>query len=162
MRPIAAASLLAFLTGCAHSPAGALASADAVAAARAGITAQHEAWREAIIGGDSPRLANLFTEDGMVLGLDGSVAKGRPELQKLFADFLKTTKYLSGGITIEALDLQGELAIEIAAFGWDRSLAGGAPTGVQKGHALAVWQHLADGPWLLRAWSAKYDPPPRQ
>jgi uncharacterized protein (TIGR02246 family) len=130
------------------------------ASARSGITAQHEAWRDAIIAGDAGRLTRLFTEDGVLLGLNGSVSKGRAEIQKVLEDSLRHAKYLSGGFTIETLDVQGNLAIEIAGFAWDRSLDGGPPTGPQKGHALAVWQLQPDGHWLLRAWSAKYDPKP--
>lgn len=97
----------------------------------------------------------------MLLGLDGSIAKGRSQIEGVLRDALRRSKYLNGGFAIEQLDLQGPLAIEIARFEWDRSLDGGAPTGLQKGHALAVWQRGADGRWLLRAWSAKYDPPPK-
>jgi len=145
------------LTGCAHAPTSAPAAATD-SSARAGITAQHEVWRDAIIAGDAARLARLFTDDGVLLGLNGSVSKGRGEIQKVLEDSLRHAKYLSGGFTIETLDLQNNLAIEIVGFTWDRSLDGGPPTGPQKGHALAVWQLQADGQWLLRAWSAKYDP----
>jgi uncharacterized protein (TIGR02246 family) len=151
--------LLGFLAfgACAHDAASPAAQAT-VASARAGITAQHEAWREAIIAGDAARLARLFTEDGVLLSLNGSVARGRTEVQKVLEDFLRHAKYLSGGFTTDTLDLQGDLAIEVAAFTWDRSLDGGPPTGPQKGHAMAVWHRQPDGSWLIRAWSAKYDP----
>jgi uncharacterized protein (TIGR02246 family) len=145
------------VAGCAHGPTPDSA-APTDAAARAGITAQHEAWREAIIAGDAARLARLFTDDGVLLSLNGSVAKGRGEVQKVLEDTVRHARYLSGGFTIETVDLQGDLAIEIAAFTWDRSLDGGPPTRPQKGHALAVWHRQPDGTWLLRAWSAKYDP----
>jgi len=145
------------LTGCAHDPTSAPAAATD-SSARAGITAQHEVWRDAIIAGEAARLARLFTDDGVLLGLTGSVSKGRAEIQKVLEDSLRHAKYLSGGFTIETLDLQNNLAIEIVGFTWDRSLDGGPPTGPQKGHALAVWQLRPDGQWLLRAWSAKYDP----
>jgi len=114
--------------------------------------------QDAIIAGEAARLARLFTDDGVLLGLTGSVSKGRAEIQKVLEDSLRHAKYLSGGFTIETLDLQNNLAIEIVGFTWDRSLDGGPPTGPQKGHALAVWQLRPDGQWLLRAWSAKYDP----
>jgi uncharacterized protein (TIGR02246 family) len=145
------------LAACAHDAASASAAATE-ASARAGITAQHEAWREAILAGDPARLARLFTEDGVLLSLNGSVAKGRTEVQQVLEEFLRHAKYLSGGFTIDTLDVQGDLAIEIAAFTWDRSLDGAPPTGSQKGHAMAVWHRQPDGTWLIRAWSAKYDP----
>jgi uncharacterized protein (TIGR02246 family) len=151
--------LLLGLGACAHDTTSASPVATD-ASTRAGITAQHEAWREAIIAGDSDRLTRLFTEDGVLLSLDGSVAKGRTEVQHVLAESLRHAKYLSGGFTTQALDLQGDLAIEIAAFTWDRSLDGGPPTGPQKGHAMAVWHRQPDGTWLIRAWSAKYDPKP--
>ena len=148
--------LFSFLVACAHP--GATASPSTEAEARTGITAQHAAWRDAIIAGDAGRLSSLFTEDGVLLSLNGSVSKGRAEIQKVLEESLRHAKYLSGGFTIQTLDLQGDLAIEVAEFSWDRSLDGGPPTGLQKGHAMAVWQHRPDGSWLLRAWSAKYDP----
>jgi uncharacterized protein (TIGR02246 family) len=156
MRLKEALCCVVLLAGCAHS--GGTVSTPTDADARAGITAQHEAWRDAIIAGDSARLAGLFAPDGVNLGLDGKVARGRAEIQAVLANFLAHAKYLSGGFTIENLDVQGDLAIEIAGFTWDRSIDGGPPTGPQKGHALAVWQRQTDGTWLLRAWSAKYDP----
>jgi len=146
------------LAACAHDPASSPAVTEA--SARAGITAQHEAWREAIIAGDPTRLARLFTEDGVLLSLNGSVAKGRIEIQQVLEESFRHAKYLSGGFTIDTLDLQGGLAVEVAAFTWDRSLDGKPPTGPQKGHAMAVWHHQPDGAWLIRAWSAKYDPKP--
>lgn len=151
--------LLLGLAACAHDPASP-SPAVTEASARAGITAQHETWRDAIIAGDPTRLARLFTEDGVLLSLNGSVAKGRIEIQQVLEESLRHAKYLSGGFTIDALDLQGNLAVEVAAFTWDRSLDGKPPTGPQKGHALAVWHHQPDGAWLIRAWSAKYDPKP--
>jgi len=141
------------LAGCAHD---AVPATDADA--RAGITAQHEVWRQAIIAGDSPRLAALFTPDGMLLALNGTVAQGRPELQAVFDDAAKHARYLDGGFQVQRLEVQGDVAIEIVQFTWNRSLDGGPPTGPQKGHALALWQRQPDGTWLLRAWSAKYDP----
>ena len=86
------------------------------------------------------------------------MSKGRAEIQKTLEGTFQHAKYLSGGFTIQTLDVQGDIAIEIAEFSWDRSLDGGPPTGLQKGHAMAVWQRRSDGVWLLRAWSAKYDP----
>lgn len=147
------------LAACAHDPAPPSAAVSD-ASARAGITVQHEAWREAIIAGDPARLARLFSDDGLLLSLNGSVAKGRSEVQQVLEQSLRHAKYLSGGFTIDALSLQGDLAIEVAAFTWDRSLDGGPPTGPQKGHAMAVWHRQADGAWLIQAWSAKYDPKP--
>jgi uncharacterized protein (TIGR02246 family) len=155
-----AAMMIAFVAGCAHSAPATLDQRD-LDAARAGIGAQHDAWRDAIIAGDAAALAALFVEDGVLLALDGSVAKGRSEVERQLRDALRRSRYLRGGIQIEQLDLRGELAIEIARFEWDRSLDGGPPTGLQKGHAMAVWQRNRDGRWLLRAWSAKYDPQPR-
>lgn len=76
----------------------------------------------------------------------------------VFDDAAKHARYLDGGIQVQKLEIQGDMAIVIAEFTWNRSLDGGPPTGPQKGHALAVWQRQADGTWLLRAWSAKYDP----
>jgi uncharacterized protein (TIGR02246 family) len=147
------------LAACAHDTATP-SPAVTDASARAGITAQYDAWREAIIAGDSARLTRLFTEDGVLLGLNGSVAKGRSEIQQVLEESLRHAKYLSGGFTIDTLDLQGALAVEVAAFTWDRSIDGKPPTGPQKGHAMAVWHHQPDGAWLIRAWSAKYDPKP--
>jgi len=155
MRPQAVCCLL-LLAACAHGSASG--SAVTEESARAGISAQHEAWRQAIIAGDSPRLAALFTPDGLLLGLDGMVAQGRPEIQRVFEAFAKHARYLEGGIQVQKLDLQEDVAVEIAEFTWNRSLDGGPPTGPQKGHALAVWQRQPDGTWLLRAWSAMYDP----
>jgi ketosteroid isomerase-like protein len=86
------------------------------------------------------------------------VAQGRPELQRVFDDAAKHARYLDGGFGIQKLEVEGDMAIEIVEFTWNRSLDGGPPTGPQKGHALAIWQRQPDGTWLLRAWSAKYDP----
>jgi len=144
------------LAACAHG--GASSPAVTEENARAGISAQHEVWRQAIIAGDSARLAGLFTPEGMILALNGTVAQGRPELQRVFDDAAKHSRYLDGGFDIQKLDVQGDMAIEIVEFTWNRSFDGGPPTGPQKGHALAVWQRQSDGTWLLRAWSAKYDP----
>jgi len=148
--------LLLFLVACAHP--GGTAAPSTEAEVRNAITVQHAAWREAIIAGDAGRLTSLFAEDGVLLSLNGSVARGRAEIQKVLEESLGHAKYLSGGFTIQTLDLQGDIAIEIAEFSWDRSLDGGPPTGLQKGHAMVVWQHRPHGSWLLRAWSAKYDP----
>ena len=154
LHPVVACVVL--LAGCAHNAASGSSPTDAEA--RAGIAAQHEVWRQAIIAGDSARLASLFTPDGMLLALNGTVAQGRNELQGVFDDAAKHARYLDGGIQVQKLEIQGDMAIVIAEFTWNRSLDGGSPTGPQKGHALAVWQRQADGTWLLRAWSAKYDP----
>jgi uncharacterized protein (TIGR02246 family) len=151
-----AVGCLLLLVACAHGSASGPAVTEE--SARAAISAQHEVWRQAIIAGDSARLASLFTPDGMILALNGTVAQGRPEVQRVFEDTAKHAKYLDGGIQVQKLDVQGDTAVEIAEFTWNRSLDGGPPTGPQKGHALAVWQRQSDGSWLLRAWSAKYDP----
>jgi len=144
------------LAACAHGSASGPAVTEE--SARAGIGAQHEVWRQAIIAADSARLASLFTPDGMILALNGTVAQGPAELQRVFEDTAKHARYLGGGFVIQKLTVQGDMAIEIVEFTWNRSLDGGPPTGPQKGHALAVWQRQPDGTWLLRAWSAKYDP----
>jgi ketosteroid isomerase-like protein len=99
----------AILAACAHS-AATPASQSEMESARAGVAAQHQAWRDAIIAGDSGALASLFAEDGMLLGVDGSVVKGRSQIEGVLRDTLRRSKYLSGGFAIEQLDLQGPLA----------------------------------------------------
>jgi uncharacterized protein (TIGR02246 family) len=152
-------SLLFLVYGaCAHSESTVRGRREAEPSFRAAIQAQHEAWRAAVMAGDASALASLFVEDGVLLGFGGSLLQGRTKIEEGVRGALQKARYLGGGFTIEALDLQGNLAIEVVAFEWDRSLEGGPPTGLQKGHALAVWQRTADGRWLLRAWSPKWDP----
>ena len=93
-----ALALVSLLLACAHS--GATVPSGTEVDARSGITAQHTAWQEAIIAGDAARLSSLFTEDGVLLSLNGTVSKGRTEIQKVLEESLRHAKYLNGGFTI--------------------------------------------------------------
>jgi uncharacterized protein (TIGR02246 family) len=155
------------LLGCSHAASEVTSGAEArstgtmhesEAAVRAAIEAQHEAWRAAITQGDATAVARLFTDDAVLLAPDGTLAKTRPAVETKLRQILSQTKYLSGGFTVESLDVEGDQAIEVAGFAWVRKMGDAAPTPLQKGHALGVWKRGADGTWRIRAFSPKYDP----
>src|SRR5919109_3305604 len=93
MRSIVITASTAIVAACAHSAATPMSQSE-IESARAGVAAQHQAWRDAIIAGDSSALASLFAEDGMLLGLDGSIAKGRSQIEGVLRDALRRSKYL--------------------------------------------------------------------
>lgn len=124
---------------------------------RAEIAANNAEFARAIKAKDTAALTHLFTEDGLLISPGGGFVKGWAALEPLWVDRLSKATFLDGGITTEALEIRGDIAVEAARFAWTIQRGDAAPV-ARTGRALTVWQRGADGRWRMLADHPEYDP----
>jgi ketosteroid isomerase-like protein len=136
------------LTGCAAKSAGPISESDR--------TAMHSAvdgFTKAILAGDLATAASKWSEDATALPPNGAEVHGRPEIQKLFAGFGKTTAFTQN---VVETDGRGDLAYSHITFGITFTPPGATASATDKGKGILVWGKQADGTWLVKkgAWNS--------
>lgn len=105
-------------------------------------------WIEGWEKGDAVMVAAIFTEDGMWLGSNGKIHKGRQQiLERLKAGI----KYVGPGVkitvTTTGLWVDGETAYETGKYVYKFQMDGKPAT--DEGRYATIWKRQKDGSWKL-------------
>lgn len=130
-------------TGCAREAAP---SSIAHAADSAAIAAASRAFSDAYVGGDTARLADLYTDDALVLP-PGQTVQGRGAIQRYFGPGPRRVN-LAHAMTSERLDVQGDIATDVGE--WSNTWRiGDEDAQTASGRYLVVWRRGPDGRWRM-------------
>lgn len=135
------------LTGCGASSA-ALTDTD-----RTAITTTLEAFPKAILAGDFKAAAALWTEDAIAMPPHAAEARGRADIEKLFASFGKTTAFTQNIVETQG---RGDLAYSRLTFAVTFTPAGSTAAISDRGKVLVVLARQTDGSWRTAraAWNS--------
>ena len=78
--------------------------------------AVNKAFAAAMVKADAAAVANLYTEDGQLLFMDGKTYKGRKQLQELFVGYFKENKIKSMTVASEESDMLGDAILDIGRY----------------------------------------------
>jgi uncharacterized protein (TIGR02246 family) len=116
-------------------------------AIRTAIEKQGAAFAAALSRGDAKAIAAMYTEDAIAMPPDAEMVRGRPAIEKLWADAL-ASGIKTIAFTVVDVQSSGEFAVETG-----RAVLGvqpaGQPATSQTGKYVVVWQRGADGQWRL-------------
>ncbi|MCA9736400.1 MAG: DUF4440 domain-containing protein [Gemmatimonadota bacterium] len=130
-------------SGCGRGPAP---SSTDPAADSAAIVAASRAFSDAYVDGDTARLAELYTEDALVLP-PGRTVQGRAAIQRYFGPGPRRAN-LAHAMTSERLDVQGDLATDVGE--WSNTWRiGEEEAQTASGRYLVVWRRGPDGRWRM-------------
>ena len=135
-----AAVCVLVLTGCGASSA-AISESD-----RGAIRSAVDDFTKVILSGDFAAAAAHWAEDGTALPPHAALVQGRPEIQKLFAGFGKTTAFKQD---VLETDGRGDLAYSRIAFDVTFTPPGATTSITDKGKGILVWGKQSDGTWLV-------------
>ena len=134
-------------TGCAAS-SGAITDSD-----RSAIDKTVQAFSVAVLKGDFPTAAALWTEDGWILPPHAPAVHGRAEIAKFFSGFGKTTKLVE-----KVIESDGRGDVAYAHFTFDATFTPPGATAPisDKGKGLLAMSKQSDGSWLTTraAWNS--------
>ncbi|HEX9127565.1 MAG TPA: SgcJ/EcaC family oxidoreductase [Gemmatimonadaceae bacterium] len=138
---------IAAVTGCAAS-SGAISESD-----RTAIQSAVDTWTKAILSGDFAAGASLWSTDATALPPHSPAVHGRPDIQKFFAGFGKTTAFTE---KVLETDGRGDLAYSLVTFDATFTPPGATAAITDKGKVLLVWNKQSDGKWLVArgAWNS--------
>jgi uncharacterized protein (TIGR02246 family) len=126
--------------------------ADAQTAIDAGNAAYIATWQH----GDAHGFAALFTENAASINDDGTITRGRANIEagrkKLFA----AQALVKGTITTEDLVVEDDLAYEMGNYSFTLQAPNKAPA-IYTGRYLTIWQRQLDGTWLIKTDSGLSD-----
>ena len=110
-----------------------------------------------VLAADWPRLANSYTEDGILLPPNAPVVQGRAAIQKFFGGFPKITAFRQSVVEIEG---PGDPAYVRGTYEMTMLPPGAKEPLKDTGKILAVRRRQPDGSWLVSrvAWNSDLAP----
>jgi uncharacterized protein (TIGR02246 family) len=117
----------------------------AVRAAVDSITAVFVATMNAGKFGD---VAVLYAEDAMVLPAESPAVKGRAAI-KTYWEGLAAVKATDLKLTLEELEVHGDVAIEYGTYSFNLTPPGAAAAVADNGKYIVVWKRQSDGSWQM-------------
>ena len=135
------------LTGCGASSGG-ISEAD-----RTAMRSAVDDFTKSVLNGDFAAAAGHWAQDATALPPHLGAAHGRPEIQKLFAGFGKTTAFKQD---VLETDGRGDLAYSRMTFAVTFTPSGATSSITDKGKGILVWRKQGDGKWLVTtgAWNS--------
>lgn len=131
-------------------PAAAPAAAESkeLAAVRRAIDQGNAQWSEGWLKGDAAKVAALFAADGVQLGGNGKVIKGRQAIQeRQKAAMQGADPGVKVTVTTTTIWLDGDTAYETGKYKYEYTEKG--KPGVDEGQYVTVWKRQKDGSWKL-------------
>lgn len=107
----------------------------------------NKAFAEAMVKGDIPTLAKLYTEDGQLLFFKGSTFKGREAITGFMTAFLKDNQVKAMTITSEETHAMGAYLLDTGHY--EMTTVSGGKEESSKGRYLQVLAKGKDGKWRL-------------
>lgn len=126
-----------------------MATATEMEALSTAITSVRNAFVEAYQAGDAAALAALFTEDGMRLGPNEPMVKGRAAIEESLSQLFAGAA--SAALTVEPVDEGGggNFGYEIGTYKVKVEMKGEAPPIEDQGKYVVLVKQTADGSWKL-------------
>ena len=132
----------------AAAEANAPAAVDAAAEERA-IRGQVAQWVERVKAKDAAAIAQFYTEDGAVMPPNMAIGKGRPAIQKVWADMMATPGFdLTFAPEQIVISASGDMALDRGTYRLTVSPAGTPQT--DTGKYVVVWRKVG-GEWKAAA-----------
>ena len=141
-RILAAAAAISLL---ATAAAGQTAGTDDATAA---IEERNTAFEQAVNSGDSAALADLYTEDAIILPPDAAQAQGRDAIAGFWGG-AKEQGLKDLDLTTVELEAMDDTAVETGTFTATAPAAEGGGEAEISGKYLVVWKRGDDGTWRL-------------
>jgi uncharacterized protein (TIGR02246 family) len=136
-----------FATALSLASLAAVAQAPKPDPARAYIEKQATAFSEAFAKGDFKTLANMYTEDAILMPPDGEMVKGRPAIEAFWKGAQQSG--LTGAqLTVVEVTSSGDQATEVGTAVLTLKPAN-QPEAKQNGKYLVMWKRQPDGTWKL-------------
>ncbi len=161
MRRLAPGLVAALVFALCGSGPGSAAAADppeAGAADRAAIAAASRAFSDAYVRNDSRAIAELYTEDAVLLPPGGEF-RGREAAARYFA-WGPGRRQVAHAMESSELVVAGDMAVDVGTW-HSTSQRGDAPPVTASGRYLVVWVRQGDGAWRMRydMWHRPSGPP---
>jgi len=132
----------------APSAAAAAAESPELTAVRRAIDQGNAQWSEGWLKGDAAKVAAIFAPDGVQLGGNGKVIKGRQAIaERQKAAMQGADPGVKVTVTTTAVWLDGDTAYETGKYRYEYTEKG--KPGVDEGQYVTVWKHQKDGSWKL-------------
>ena len=123
-------------------------SSDALAEVKRAIDKGNAQWIEGWEKGDAAMVADIFTEDGVLLWRGGRVIKGRQQiLERQKAGMQALGKGVKVAVTTLDVWLDGDTAYEVGTYKYTYQQNG--KTTVDEGKYVTTWKKQKDGSWKL-------------
>jgi uncharacterized protein (TIGR02246 family) len=114
-------------------------------AINAGNAAYISTWQH----GYAHSFAMLYTEDAASINGDGTITRGRANIEAARIAEFRTESLLRGTISTEDLVVEDDLAYEMGNYSFTLK-APDKPETVEVGRYLTIWQRQPDGKWLIK------------
>ena len=111
------------------------------------VDAMNDAFAAAMLKGDAPALAALYTEDGHLLFFKGSTLKGRAAIQEFFAGMFKDMKVKAVKIVSDEIHPMGDAILDQGHYEMTSELEGKVQT--DKARYFQVFKSDKEGKLLL-------------
>ena len=112
------------------------------------VQAVDKAWADAAASKDVDRMLSFYTDDAVFIAPNGSLIKGKDDLQKLWSRFFKLPSYsLTWTATKVEASKDGTVAYSYGT--WEESRVRDDKKTTQTGTYLAVWKKQTDGSWKV-------------
>jgi uncharacterized protein (TIGR02246 family) len=118
------------------------------AAAAPAIDEANADWFRAMKAGDAEGLAAAYADDGVFVGPDGAVVKGRAAVRDLYAARKGGAALLAGGIESRGRTCGGDGLVYEWGGGWVRYRAADGQDATRGGPYLTVWKEIG-GRWRI-------------
>lgn len=112
-------------------------------AVKAAIDASNKKFGTAVAAGSAKGVADLYTDDALVLPPNGEAVKGRPAIEKLFEAMI-VAGVKGATLTAQEVEGHGDTATEVGAY----SVADAAGKELDRGKYVVVWKRV-QGQWKL-------------
>lgn len=111
----------------------------------AGNAAYISTWQH----GYAHSFAMLYTEDAATVNSDGTITRGRANIEAAKIADMRQEVLLRGTIATEDLVVEDDTAYEMGSYSFTFK-APDKPENVEAGRYLTIWQHQPDGKWLIK------------
>ena len=130
-------TLILLLIGCQHIE---LSEAD-----KAEIQSSTKIFGEAIVEGDTDKIAALYSEDALLMPPNSESVKGKEKIKEVFS---KMPEYVSGGFTIKEIDGGPYWAYVLGTYEFTIKITEDS-TVVDKGKYIEIRSKQDSGEWLI-------------
>jgi uncharacterized protein (TIGR02246 family) len=111
----------------------------------AGNAAYISTWQH----GYAHSFALLYTEDAATVNGDGTITRGRADIEAAKIAEMRQEALLRGTIATEDLVVEDDIAYEMGSYSFTLK-APDKPETVEAGRYLTIWQRQPDGKWLIK------------
>lgn len=123
-------------------------AAQDTSAVRARIDEGVAAWTAAVNRGDMAAVADLYTEDAMLMPPNGAALRGRDAVRTFFVEALSSLSPRDVKLSSDEVEVCGDSAYEVGRYQMTVQPSGGAAMN-DRGKYLVVWRRQSDGSWKI-------------